>query len=371
MTGPSNTDSSNHEPMQNGTLEMDELRQEPSHDQWLRLYELTIMLRNTAPWRWMAENQLFAVQHPDTKEIGYCSLTGQTGGLPALVVYPGPEGFASYQQVMKNELDYSVDETTFLQKAIVLSFESAADLELSDKQIIEAVGLSLKEYEDWQLFRSYEPGYVPLPLTAEEAGFLTLIIQQTLDVAHAIRNRQLEIEKDAKTDESIPTFAQIYTRIQQSDGKWVGEYQPLPNVDDLTQSAKLDFLDELAIRRVRNKGIQTGIWELDYTFAPFVVKEGNRPAFPRMLMIVCQETGKILNVHISPEPTYVEEFAAKFFETMERNQVYPKQLVTKRGYVAELILPITEALKIDLVLVPTFARLEEARDQMYESFKNA
>lgn len=41
---------------------------EPTLDQWRDLYDAATALPDLAPWRWMADEDLFAVRDPETGE---------------------------------------------------------------------------------------------------------------------------------------------------------------------------------------------------------------------------------------------------------------------------------------------------------------
>ena len=56
-------------------------------EDWRRLYGLAVRFRNLAPWKWMTDDMLFAVQDPAGDQIGYCCVIGALGQEFGLIVY--------------------------------------------------------------------------------------------------------------------------------------------------------------------------------------------------------------------------------------------------------------------------------------------
>ena len=57
------------------------MQTEPTLDNWRRLYDLAGEIKRLAPWRWMGEDDLFAVQDPDTGKTGFVSIMGRGGAV--------------------------------------------------------------------------------------------------------------------------------------------------------------------------------------------------------------------------------------------------------------------------------------------------
>ncbi|MDV7396592.1 hypothetical protein RZS08_34670, partial [Arthrospira platensis SPKY1] len=73
---------------------------------WENLFQAAIDFRDLAPWEWMYDADIFGVEDPETGEIGWCSVMGAAGEVFSLTVYPGEEGFYSFDRLA------SIDEET-------------------------------------------------------------------------------------------------------------------------------------------------------------------------------------------------------------------------------------------------------------------
>ena len=68
----------------------------PGIGQWKLLYEAMRKLKDIAPWEYLEEDELFAVQDPDTNEIGFVSIMGAIGEHYAVSVYLGEKGLYGF-----------------------------------------------------------------------------------------------------------------------------------------------------------------------------------------------------------------------------------------------------------------------------------
>lgn len=103
--------------------------QTPSLQDWKALYDVAIEFKNTAPWDWMHDSDIFGVQDPVSDETGYCCIMGAAGEHYALGVYSGSEGLEVLLRIMSGEFSQSGDEVLYVQKCLMASFEDRGYLQ--------------------------------------------------------------------------------------------------------------------------------------------------------------------------------------------------------------------------------------------------
>jgi hypothetical protein len=328
----------------------------PTLDEWRRLYEAAVELKRQAPWEWMAEDEIFGVRNPETGETGYVSIMGANGEHLALAVYLGSEGLDGFWSLHNEE----VDDPFFLLEVpqIQVSFEDRDVTRTSDRSVIKALGLKFRGKQEWPLFRSYVPGYDPWYLTRDEAHFLAVVIEQSLDVIQ-------RLEKDPDLLEP-PDDDKYLVRTQTEQGwadRWL-EPEPTPR----PAPPPLDTRRLETMRQQLRRGEVT--LEAELFILPIHLQESkdSRPLLPYTLLIVEASSGFILAGEIvvaTPSLDAVwEQALTRVLDTIDRMQILPQRIVVRGERLQNLLIPVSAALGIRLQMSSRLPALDEARNAM-------
>ncbi len=299
---------------------------QPSNLDWKALYSATIEFKNAAPWDWMHDSDIFGVQDPVSGETGYCCIMGAAGEHYALGVYSGGEGLDGILRILSGDFYPRHDEALYVQKCLMASFEDRTYLQKEDLQQIKALGLKFRGANAWPLFRNYTPGLVPWYLTGEEARFLTLALQQAIEVSRRFKNKPEMLIH--------PSSGQIFVRAPVKQGEsilWKDEWHdPL-----LPESEDFPPVDKTLLNRLKKAGLQKrGIWELDFFYVPAPVWEkGKRPYYPYMSLLVDHNSSMILNFQLEKRKEFTSKFLEKLASFLERVKIAPKEFLVKRDEV--------------------------------------
>jgi hypothetical protein len=329
-------------------------------DVWNELFEEANKFNKLQCWIWMDGGDLFAVQNPDSGEIGYCSVMGALGEVFGMAVYLGEEGLESMRKIQSDDLP--PEEVMYTQKCLLISFEDRAELDKKDLALIKQSGLKFRGANAWPQFRYHEPGYFPWYLNEEQARFATLVLQQAADVAARYRmDRRLLMPPNK--DEilvRIPSVPSIGGEIQWSD-QWV---KPKAYVQHEPKTA---MNDQLLLKRVKNKAIpKRGAWEVDYFYAPMPVEGPDKPFYPRMCMWVDSESGQILNFHMAQNGDYRQEFLSKFLQMIESMNIKPHKLFVKRSDVRNCFESTARIIDVRIEQDSSLPNLDEAKESMFD-----
>ena len=333
----------------------------PSMQEWKNLYHTAMEFKKIESWKWMLDSDIFGVQNPVSGEIGYCCILGNLGEVFALVVYLGTEGLEGYLKMQSEEIASGKTEGLYFLKCLMASFEDRKLLERSDLEIIKKLGLKFRGKNAWPLFRSYQPGYYPWYLTREEVTYLTLVLQQTIEIA-------LRFKKDKKML-TPPEKNRYLVRVPVRKGKaleWKDEWlKPSP----LKKAEEGRPIDELRLKRIKkNASFKNRVWEVDFFYPPMVVKEGERPFYPCLFLWIDHHTGLILNHYMARPSEYTSKFPEQFLSFIENIKFIPKVILVKKEEIFRILTPISSRLKIKLKLVKKLEVLEEVQTAMLESF---
>lgn len=155
---------------------------QPTLDDWRRLYVLMDRVKALAPWTWMDEAALFGVQNPDTGEQGFVSVMGSLGEHFAIGLYLGARGLYGFWEMQNSSAEFN-PELLLTTPQLQASFEDRDQLHPHDRALIKQLGLKYRGRQAWPMFRSLRPSFVPWYLDQAEARFLALGLEQLLDVA--------------------------------------------------------------------------------------------------------------------------------------------------------------------------------------------
>ena len=221
--------------MDNGDNSLEELR---------TLFRAALEFKGIECWQWMYDSDIFGIENPENGEIGYCCVMGNLGEVFALAVYLGSEGLDGYLKASNGKIDPNDANALHFQNCLMASFENREYLSKKDLEIIKTLGLKFRGKNEWPLFRNYKPGYQPWYLKGSEIKYLTLVLEQAIDICQRFKGNQ-ELFNPPKEGFYFVRRAEKKGESIHWHDKWLKPkpLKPKPKV-------RLD-LDELSLRRIK------------------------------------------------------------------------------------------------------------------------
>ncbi len=328
----------------------------PDRSDWQELYQAAMKFRQISPWRWMGNEDLFAVENPDTGELGYCSILGNAKQEFGLGVFLGATGFKRYLEVMSTELGAEDFEERIMTPLLSLLFANREELQKEDIDVIHSLGFQFRGRNAWPLFRSQRPGYAPWFLEKEEAVFLTAAIEQALVVADKVRNDDLDLFD--RINEGL-----VFTRYCR-EGEWKEEWRfPELTSRDLSNNMEVeDALKEAELLLLRNSSDRrSGTWEVDIFVLPTPIRpRSSRPYFPICFLVVEGKLGLIVDSQMAEPWITLSQKREVVIQMLKRARQLPRSIRVKSEEVKEILEPITSNLGIS-VRKGSLPLLEEAK----------
>jgi hypothetical protein len=152
------------------------------------LHDLARKFYDLAPWEIWEETDLIRLIHPQTGETAHISIMGQNGQHFALALYIGDEDFHRYNLMQSDDPcdpEFPEEDSIGLMletRQLQLSFGSRNELMTDELNVIKKLGLKYRG-KNWPMFRSFKPGYAPGALDEAEIVWLTIAIEQFLELA--------------------------------------------------------------------------------------------------------------------------------------------------------------------------------------------
>ncbi|OPH46929.1 hypothetical protein BC351_13470 [Paenibacillus ferrarius] len=328
-------------------------------EQWKSLYEAAAAFKQAECWRYATNSHVFGVENPFNKEIGYCCILGNGGEMYGLAVYLGTESLETLLSMLNRTQE---TDPMFSQHCLMLSFESRTELYPAELKQIKELGLKFRGANAWPTFRLYEPGFVPWPMqNEEEVQFLSLALEQTIEVVEAFKNN---LDAIFIREDNV-----FLTRVSEGDRQnlvWTDQWLK-PKILEKATEYQANPIDEIRLAKAKKmlKGF-VGIWEVDCFFAYIPIDEGQRPYYPMMGLIVDQESEQILQFGLTEKSGIQGKMAGLFLEIIEKAQVVPKEIWVCREEIYHYLKQILISFEIQVCLKSELAAIEDARVEMMD-----
>jgi len=336
----------------------------PTPSEWHRLYQATIRVKEIAPWEWMTETDIFGVQDPETGEIGFVSIMGMLGEHFAVAVYLGAEGlysFWGFQQIADSAPPEAFLEMPHLQA----SFEDRGELSAKDRAVIKELGLKFRGRQEWPLFRSYRPGYLPWYLEAPEARTLTYALEQAVEVV-------LRLKEDPGMLNPADEESYLVRVPREVRGNLVWEDEVM-KVPPLEPEPIPIVMDVQALEWVKQLPQGEHTLEVELPVFPAPIQErGARPYLPYMLLMVESQNGVILgNELLAPEPGLVEMWGTvpmKVVHQLAHMGLLPREIQVRSFQLHALLELLEEELDVAVKVAPRLPSLDRAKEALLHRF---
>ena len=298
----------------------------PTLKEWKKLYELAIRFEKLAPWNWMYDVDVFGVMDPKTKTIGYCSVMGNNKEFYGLGVYPGAEGFGSFDMLARGEIPDDINEKMHSQKCLMMAYDKRDFITKEEMEIIKKIGVRFCNRNFWPTFKDYSPGYHPWHISGESARFLITVAEQAINAVSDYKEKKEELIMH------IPK--KFVVRVpEEKKGKLIWHYEYLAP-EKYIKNDKIPVLneaDEVLAYNIK-KEIEMDyelVWELDFFRMQKPVKNSNgdtRPYYPYTLLIVEKISGVVITVELSDQSdAKVAVFRKAFLGAIKKFGSSPKK----------------------------------------------
>ena len=348
-------------------------------------YDLGFAFRNSKIWKYIYEEELFAVKLPlEGDPIGYCCVMGRDGTHMALAVYIGAEGFTSYRIIANCDPDCYEGFIPGIYKQNCVQCSVEREDMLQDEEL-DALRKYCKKSgtpfrPPFPQFTRYYPYCVPwMVKTSDDWKSIETALLVVQKLAAEIKKRgkeQLGIRPifvglydedyateypglfDADADEivTIPLYSIV-------DGQLMIERIQLPPYMENDVEAP-DCINEIATAKLMENA-QRGTLECEIVRMPSPIY-GDPPYFPAIMMAV-DETGYAFTPILTENNMYdPNEMINNFIKSLGKN--YPKKIKVRTEETRIVLEPFCKKANICLDETDSMDFLDEAIESMMDYF---
>ncbi|MCI0711021.1 MAG: hypothetical protein L0154_12760 [Chloroflexi bacterium] len=338
----------------------------PTREEWQRLYDLSVQVRELAPWQWMEEIDLFGVQNPETKEFGFVSVMGMAGEHYAVTVYLGAQGlyqFWDFQDFYPN-----VEPTDLMNMPqLMASFENRFDIDKQDYAKIKELAYKFRGHHAWPAFRQYAPGLAPWYIDGPQARFLAYALEQLLDVAPRYK------ENPALMD-SIEDIEQYLVRVPRRKNNVLRWEDHIMKVQRPPAALIEVQVDHTLLDAVKKMPRQLHQIETDCFMIPAQIgEEGTRPYFAYAVLLVEPLAGMVIGVELlQPLPSLEAMWGTVpeiVLRQLARTGHRPAKLLVRSPMLAELLSLVADPAGLVVEMTSAFRVLDFVRLDLENSLR--
>src|SRR5262249_52517149 len=152
------------------------------------------------------------------------------------------------------------------------------------------LGLKFRGANSWPMFRNYAPGLFPWFLTSSEARFLTIALEQLLDVAPRFRN-----DENILSGNGDGEFLVRVPSVENARLVWEDKIMRAPKPGE--EKAEPAPMDPQLLESLKQLPDVTNVIEIEALMMPMPAREKKeRPFFPYLLTLADAKSGVILGM---------------------------------------------------------------------------
>lgn len=330
---------------------------------WREVYELAVSVWQLEPWTFMDETDLFGVEEPETKQLGFVSVMGTLGEHRAVAVYQGAKGLYEFLSLESASGDLS--PSRFLDMPQVqLSFEKRNALEPADRELLRRLNLPAFKGDAWPLVRTYRAACMPWFAEPDELRLLSAALSQLLALAP-------RIERDA-TSLRPATGSGVLIRARSGKGsssKWDESFVAIraPEPDRITVRIDPDLIED-----VRDLPDADHVLEIDCFRTETVIAEaGKRPYFPYALLVCDAGSGLVLHADLlDPTPSLIDMWAGapeRIARQLTNLGWIPQEIRVRDGILAQLMELIAPGFGFTVARASRLPSLDHAKASLLQN----
>ena len=264
----------------------------PQMNQYEQLLHETSAIVALQPWTHIRESDVFAIEHPETHQLYFTSIFGQNGLDYGFYLAKGYEAYLNLQEWLGQK-----EEKLKTNQLALYMMQLAGYREMSepDWQLLQKAGRMTATAKGYPRFKDYTPDYLPWQINDDDATLLCRLLPQ-------IRQVIIKTEKNPSLLDSAKgcLIRRLIHRI------WQDDYQAImPKERQLFSYLRPE--NPQVIQRLPRKEDWTFECSLFLSVKPILLKEGERPFYPWIFLMVDAKSGQLIDYQLTSK---AENFAA-------------------------------------------------------------
>ncbi|WP_054740977.1 DUF7309 domain-containing protein [Cellulosilyticum ruminicola] len=265
-----------------------------------KLFENVVAYKKAKPWEKMSEEQVFAVEDPETHEVGWCSIIGEMGEHISLNVYLGEAGkqaIFDFHTIKANEIHSRLMaiKHIFSQAALACSFEDKDFLEERDLAVLRLLDLRFRGKNAWPVCREFRPGKKERQIKdGWNSRFLSYALTQATQVAKDVKAGRLVIEPITEAKQIL----YIYTETIDGEAITRRSWRPFDFEKEMNCIRPYIFSNDMLIKGIKRLKKSNAVISCKQFVLPVRVKGEDDIYYPSNMLFYDHKLEKIEHMSI-------------------------------------------------------------------------
>lgn len=321
---------------------------------WEDVFTQAAALRKLEPWKAFRSEVPFKIESPYGELAGWCSFMGDGGEMFGLNIYLGHEGFTVFHNLLRSGVmempDYFSHTIFFSQPIIQIEFVNANELDKADKTKHKAFGIPASGLLNGISIRKQLPGDVyghlpdaDLPFVADCLEQCSIVTRMVIDQPDLMKPADgpeplFLVRRGIETEEGVDYTTSFE---QESNIQW--RFKP--------DNSKLASVLELELAGLA-RAEKTMLYHLQFLYKTIAPNKKIQAYRPLVGLFLDKGSAFAHGLELYRYATLRKSFAGRFCRQMQALGYIPEKIIVGPDLALDLLIPIAEALNIELEQSP-------------------
>lgn len=327
------------------------------------LYDTALRFKKVKLWNKLYDTDIFALKLSNG-EIGYCSITGNSGEYYALSLYIGEKGLFSYYRISNSQFCKNEDELfeyMISQDCLQVCFDNKDGLRLPDLNSVQDYakrkGVNFRGANSYPAILRLKPGYMPWFVEDKsEYGLLKEALEAAIFVSEKLKGTSAEKLGFTESPE-IP-----YLVPNGDDFDW--QIMQLPS--ELTEKLPTPSLSKSKISKLKALK-QLNKWECKVIYIKKAGQDApdSAPYFPAVLIAVECRKNYLLPVDLVRDyEINAQKMLDSFTDELLKYKRLPKTICVSDNRTYSLLQSFCEECGVELKIIDAVAKADDIANKM-------
>lgn len=299
----------------------------------VKAYQEAMTLAQLAPWDFIQDQDVFAIEDPISKSLYFVNTQGQGESLKGLLI---SKGFDAYLQGQKwlHEGDKEIKANTLALYSLYFDHNPLADIE---KARLNLAAINEPTPFGWPKFKDFTPEYLPWFPSDQDFEILRTILTQARIILSSAQREKGHLSTD---------YGCLVRKLVK--GLWQEDFlAEMPEEHQRLAYMRPDNPQIIAALPQNNGASFEAVLEL--SDLPFQYNPQERPFYPWIFLLIDGADGRMLDYRLTSREENFVSISHSLVETLNKTGYRPKEIITAEPFTKLLLSELSQEMNINIV----------------------